>query len=169
MFVRHTALGLYGHLLLPGGTHAENQLRVIHDTVQWHMMRIIHLSIYGINNRQTWNTKVSMLPSKPQQAQYRNVSDIINHFFSPVYNSNDHKLEFVCYQQSGQVFSALLCLVMTDRQTNSPRGRGGCQRKRKGRGSSGPALSAAWAGFWLRPPLCPILCREDRVTTQLKQ
>lgn len=55
-----------------------------------------------------------------------------------------------------------------DRQADSPRGRGGCQRRRKGRGSSGLALSVAWAGFWLRPPLCPILCRKDKVTTQLK-
>lgn len=67
-----------------------------------------------------------------------------------------------------------LCRVMSDllppgddRPTDSPRGRGGHQRRRKGRWSSEPALSSAWACSWLTPPLCPILCREDRVTTQL--
>lgn len=50
---------------------------------------------------------------------------------------------------------------------DSPRGRGGCRRRRKGRGSSEPALSAASAGSWPTPPLCPILCSEDTVTAQL--
>lgn len=67
---------------------------------------------------------------------------------------------------TSRVMSDLLPAEMTD-PTDSPRGRGGRQRRRKGRGSSGPALSTAWAGSWPTPPLCPILCREDRVTTQL--